>query len=256
MRRLYRQLVEVAQDSQDHAQEALGLLHSRADSLKALALMTTLEHFLPLTQRVITQTTRRVFEGQSVPAPEKVVSLFEAHTAIIQRGKAPPRDTEFGRKVWYSEVDGGLVSEYRILPGSPPDNQDQWRVSLKHHRQLFGHPPTTATADRGVYSPDNEAAAGRQHIPEIALPKPGAKTAERRAYEALPWFKAALRFRSGVEGRISVLRGPRGLRRCLNRGERGLERWVGWGVITNNLVVMATALTRQRRSHRLPSPCT
>ena len=215
--------------------------------------MTTLEHFLPLTQRVIAQTMRRVFEGQSVPASEKVVSLFEAHTAIIQRGKAPPCETEFGRKIWYSEVDGGLISEYRILPGNPPDNQDQWTASLEHHRQLFGHPPTTATADRGVYSINNEAAAQRERIPEVALPQPGAKTPERLAYEAQPWFRAALRFRSGVEGRISVLRGPRGLRRCLNRGETGLERWVGWGVITNNLVVMATALSRRRRPRRAVS---
>lgn len=247
MRRLYRELVGVAQDSQDQAQQVLGLLASRTDSLKAVALTATLEHFLPLMQRVIAQTTRRVFEGQSVSAPDKVVSLFEPHTAIIQRGKAPPRDTEFGRKVWYSEVDGGLISEYRLLSGNPPDNQDQWAASLKHHRRLFGHPPTTATADRGMYSLNNEVIAQRQRIPEVALPKPGAKTPERLAYEAQPWFRAALRFRSGVEGRISVLRGPRGLRRCLNRGETGLERWVGWGVITNNLVVVATALTRRSR---------
>jgi len=253
MRRLYRELVGVAQDSQDQAQQVLGLLASRTDSLKAVALTATLEHFLPLMQRVIAQTTRRVFEGQSVSAPDKVVSLFEPHTAIIQRGKAPPRDTEFGRKVWYSEVDGGLISEYRLLSGNPPDNQDQWAASLKHHRKLFGHPPTTATADRGIYSLNNEVIAQRQRIPEVALPKPGAKTPERLAYEAQPWFRAALRFRSGVEGRISVLRGPRGLpaqaglRRCLNRGETGLERWVGWGVITNNLVVVGTALTRRSR---------
>lgn len=226
------------------------MLARQTQDLKALRLIATLEHFLPLIRKVISQTTRRVFEGQSLPASEKLVSLFEPHTAIIQRGKAPPRETEFGRKVWYSEVDGGLVSEYRILPGSPPDNQDQWTVSLKQHRKLFGHPPTTATADRGVYSKDNERAAQAQPIPEVALPQPGAKTPERIAYEALPWFKAALRFRSGIEGRISVLHGPRGLRRCLNRGERGLERWVGWGVIANNLTVMSTALTRKCHSRR------
>jgi len=250
MRKLYRQLVAVAQNSQEHAQQVLGLLSQRAGNLKAVMLVASLEYFLPLTQRVITQTKQRVFEGQALPASEKVVSLFEPHTAIIQRGKAPPRDTEFGRKVWYSEVDGGLVSEYRILHGNPPDNQDQWTTSLEHHRQLFGYSPTTATADRGVYSVDNEVAAQRLQIPEIALPKPGAKTPERLAYEAQPWFKAALRFRSGIEGRIGVLRGPRGLRRCLNRGETGLERWVGWGVITNNLVVMSTALTRRHRSRQ------
>jgi IS5 family transposase len=136
------------------------------------------------------------------------------------------------------------------LPGNPPDNQDQWVTSLQHHRTLFGHPPTTATADRGVHSRDNEALARCERIPDVALPQPGAKTPERSAYEAQPWFKTALRFRAGIEGRLSVLRGPRGLRRCLNRGEAGMEPWVGWGVITNNLVVMATALTRRRRSRR------
>jgi IS5 family transposase len=136
------------------------------------------------------------------------------------------------------------------LPGNPPDNQDQWVTSLQHHRTLFGHPPTTATADRGVHSRDNEALARCERIPDVALPQPGAKTPERSAYEAQPWFKTALRFRAGIEGRLSVLRGPRGLRRCLNRGEADMEPWVGWGVITNNLVVMATALTRRRRSRR------
>ena len=241
----------MATDSLDQAHQVLSLLTGEASSLKAVALMTTLEHFMPLLQRVIDQTTRRVFAAQSVPAPDKVVSLFEPQTAIIQRGKAPPRDTEFGRKVWYTEVDGGLISEYRLLPGNPPDNQDQWATSLKHHHALFGHPPTTATADRGVHSSHNEAVAQHEQIQEVALPQPGAKTPARSRYEAQPWFKAALRFRAGIEGRISVLRGPRGLRRCLNRGETGLERWIGWGVITNNLVVMATALTRRRRSRRL-----
>jgi IS5 family transposase len=247
MRHLYRKLVDLAQDNLDHAQQVIDLLSKQDSNLQAVALRNTLEIFLPLLQRVVDQTTRRVFEGKSVPAAEKVVSLFEPHTAIIQRGKAPPRETEFGRKLWFTEVEGGLVSEYRILSGNPPDNQEQWATSLKYHRKLFGHPPTIAVADRGVYSSDNEQIAHRQKIPEAALPKPGAKTPERLAYEAQPWFKAALRYRSGVEGRISVLRGARGLRRCLNRGETGLQRWVGWGVITNNLVVLATALARRRR---------
>jgi len=247
MQRKYSHLIRVAQDSLDQAHQVVNLLTVRASNPKALALLTTLEQFIPLLQRVVAQATRRVVQGQTVPASDKVVSLFEPHTAIIQRGKAPPHETEFGRKVWYAEVDGGLISEYRLLPGNPPDNQDQWATSLQQHRHRFGHPPTTATADRGVYSSDNEALAQQEHVTEPALPKPGAKTLERQVYEAQPWFKAALRFRAGIEGRISVLRGPRGLRRCLNRGESGLERWVGWGVITNNLVVMAAALTRRRR---------
>jgi IS5 family transposase len=252
LHRTYRRLVRVAQVTLDHAGAVRPLL-MKSGSLRGLALATTLAHFGDLLHQVLRQTVRRVVDGQTMPAQEKVVSLFEPHTAIIRRGKAAPHDTEFGRRVWYSEVEGGLISRYQIQPGNPPDNQTQWKDSLRHHRKLFGHPPKTATGDRGVYSPENERLAQQAGVKEVALPKPGAKTSEREAYEAQPWFKAALRFRAGIEGRISVLRGPRGLRRCLNRGEVGMERWVGWGVITNNLVVIAMALTRRRRRRKTAS---
>lgn len=216
---------------------------------RALALADLLLQYVPLVRQVITQTTRRVFESQKVPALDKIVSLFEPHTAIIQRGKAAPHETEFGRKLWYSEVDGGLVSEYRILKGNPPE-PDQWPRSLQNHQKLFHHPPEVATADRGVFSPDNEQLARDLGIEQVALPQPGAKSDERQAYEAQPWFRAALRFRAGIEGRISGLKRARHLDRCPNRGETGVERWVGWGVITNNLVVMATRLARRHHSKK------
>jgi IS5 family transposase len=218
-------------------------------SKQARALANLLLHYVPLVRQVITQTTQRVFKRQTVPALDKIVSLFEPHTAIIQRGKAAPHETEFGRKLWYSEVDGGLVSEYRILQGNPPDNR-QWTPSLKHHQKLFHHPPKVATADRGVFSSENEQAARDLGIEFVALPQPGAKSDERQAYEAQPWFRAALRFRAGIEGRISSLKRARHLDRCPNRGESGLERWIGWGVIANNLLVMATRLARRHRSKR------
>jgi IS5 family transposase len=216
---------------------------------RALALAELLLQYVPLVRQVITQTTRRVFESQKVPALDKIVSLFEPHTAIIQRGKAAPHETEFGRKLWYSEVDGGLVSEYRILKGNPPE-PPLWKPSLKHHQKLFQHPPKVATADRGVFSPDNEQAARDAGIECVALPQPGAKSEERQAYEAQPWFRAALRFRAGIEGRISSLKRARHLNRCPNRGETGVERWVGWGVITNNLVVIAKRLARRHRPRK------
>lgn len=242
---LYRQLVAVTEATIAQVEAVLVRLQAKTGR-QAQALGTSLQHYLPLVRRVISQTRRRVFDGQSVPAAKKLVSLFEPHTAVIRRGKTPPRDTEFGRKIWYSEVDGGLVSDYRLLRGNPPDEQ-QWAASIDQHQKLFGHPPQLATADRGVFSAANEQLAREAGIEFVALPQPGHKAEARQAHEAQPWFRAALRFRAGIEGRISVLRRARQLDRCRNRGEAGLERWLGWGVIVNNLVIMATHLARRRR---------
>ena len=179
----------------------------------------------------------------------KIVSLFEPHTAIIQRGKTPPQETEFGRKLWYSEVAGGIVSEYRLLAGNPPDDA-HWEPSWKSHRQLFGHPPDLATADRGVHSKTNEQVARKLGVKRVALPQPGAQSAQRKRYESQRWFRMALRFRAGIEGRLSHLKRARQLDRCRNRSENGDERWVGWGVIANNLVVIAMKLARHHRTRK------
>jgi IS5 family transposase len=148
---LYRQLVKVVAQMLAQAQAVEERLRQRK-SQRAKVIAESLAHYVPLVRGVIVQTTRRVLEQRHVSARDKIVSLFEPHTAIIQRGKAPPHETEFGRKLWYSEVDGGIISEYRILTGNPPD-APQWLRSIQGHRRLFGHAPHIATADRGVFSP-------------------------------------------------------------------------------------------------------
>jgi IS5 family transposase len=244
----YRRLVKLTTATVQQAAQVLTLLR-HLDSPAASALADSLTHYLPLVQQVIDQTQRRVFAHQTVPAQEKIVSLFEPHTAIICRGKPGPQETEFGCKVWFAEVDGGLISEYRLLKGNPPDDQ-HWPATLHHHLTLFGHPPEVATGDRGVFSAANEQLAQDCGVKHVALPQTGAKDADRKAHEAQPWFKAALRFRAGIEGRISGLKRARGLDRCLNRGETGMERWLGWGVITNNLAIIATKLAHRRATRK------
>jgi IS5 family transposase len=241
--KLYRQLLQVV--AALVAQVAyLQPRLARSPSLAALGLQEMLSTYLPLVQRVMDQTERRVLHGQSVAASDKVVSLFEPHTAIICRGKAKPKDTEFGHKIWYAEVDGGLISEHRILTGNPPDAQ-QLLPSLKAHRRLFGKAPRELSGDRGIYSPDNEREARAMGVRRVSLPKPGYKSKRRQRRERQPWFRAAQRFRNGIEGRISHLRRARGLTRCLNHGLRGLERWIGWGIIANNIAVIVMNLNKR-----------
>ena len=212
---------------------------------KAKRLAEALAHYSPLVQQVIHQSQRRVLEGQTVPAGEKLVSLFETHTAIIRRGKTKPKETEFGRKLWFAEVDGGIVTEWRILDGNPPD-EPEVLPSVRHHRRLFKRAPRELSGDRKLHSSHNERQARQLGVKRVCLPKPGHLTARRRRYERKRWFRAARRFRAGIEGRISQLRRARRLGRCFNHGLAGLERWVGWGVIANNLAVIVTYLNKHQ----------
>ncbi len=235
---LYRQLVEQTGQVVSQARQTLTQLR-KVSGKTAKRLMRTLENFIPLAERVIDQTERRVFQNEQVPAQEKIVSIFEPHTDIICRGKET-KPVEYGHKIWLAEVDGGIVSHYRILDGNPPDER-QWQPSLQAHQKLFRHPPRQASADRGGYSPVNEQLAQDMGVARVILPKPGYKSQQRKTHESRKWFVAGRKWHAGVEGRISVLKRAHGLGCCLDRGQDGFQRWVGWGIIAGNLAVMGRA---------------
>jgi transposase, IS5 family len=175
-----------------------------------------------------------------VPAQDKLVSLFEPHTQIIVRRKTG-RAVEFGRKVWLEEVEGGLISGYRVLAEAGQDFP-YLADSLVAHQQRFGKPPQWLAADRGVYSSANEAMAHQAGITRVVIPYAGKPPPARVADERTAWFRRGLRFRAGIEGPISVLRRRFGLDRCRDHGDAGLGRWVGWGIVTANLVTIAHTL--------------
>jgi IS5 family transposase len=245
-KRLYRQLLQLVGRLLEQIELVQPQL-TRLSGLAAAGLVELFLHYQPLVQQVMAQTRRRVLEGIKVAATDKLVSLFEPHTAIIRRGKAPPHETEFGIKVWYAEVEGGLISEYRLLRGNPQD-APQVVPSVQAHRRNFGRAPREVSGDRGLHSAENERQLRGLGVRRVCLPQPGYKSARRKQRERQPWYRAARRFRNGIEGRISHLRRARRLDRCLNHGWDGLERWVGWGVIANNIAVIVAWLNRRHRS--------
>jgi transposase, IS5 family len=238
MQAAYRKILAIAAASVAQARAVSAALR-RETSPAAAAVAARLDQVRALTEQVIDQTTRRVLEHEQVPAAQKVVSLFEPHTVIIRKGRIG-QETEFGRGVWFDEVDGGIISRYAVIAGHPVDTA-QVAPSLDHHLTAFGRPPRVLAGDRGTYSASNEAYAAATGVRQVVLPKPGAKSAQRQAHEKQPWFGRGRRWRSGIEGRISVLKRRYKLRRCLNHGDDGMERWVGWGVLAHDLWVIARA---------------
>jgi IS5 family transposase len=238
----YRKLVTIAEQTCRQAETVRTVLqHQEGPAPRRLR--EQLDHYLPLVQQAIAQAIRRVLHGEIVPAADKLVSLFEPHTQIIQRHKAG-KPVEFGRKLWLDEVEGGLISRYAVLEQAGPD-QPYLAASLAGHQARFGKPPDLLAGDRGIFSPENERLAREAGVKRIVLPATGKPRSERVHHERQPWFRRGFRFRAGIEGRIRVLQRDFGLDRCLDHGADGLGRWVGWGILTHNLAKMARTVARQ-----------
>jgi transposase, IS5 family len=199
---------------------------------------------MPLVEQGITQAARRVLEGEQVPAPEKLLSLFEEHTQIITRQKmGKPR--EFGRKVLIDEVDGGIISRYEILSESGSERL-HLPESLRVHQERFGGAPFVLAGDRGLYSAENEKTDQQTGVKHVVLPTNGKPSEKQKRHEKQRWFRRGFRYRAGIEGPISVLNRAFGLDLCLDHGEEGMERWVGWGILAHNLrQISRTQASRQ-----------
>jgi IS5 family transposase len=196
----------------------------------------------PLVQRVVDQTRARVLGGDT-HVSGKVLSLFERHTVTIRKGKIA-KPNEFGNLVTIQEAEHQIVTAFEIHAGRPAD-VTLWTPALDRHQAIFGRAPDLAAGDRGFSSARNEQAAVDRGVRRVVLPRPGPKSPARRTHERQRWFRRGQRWRVGCEGRISVLKRRHGLRRCRYHGVDGMNRWVGFGVIADNLMNIAT-FTRAR----------
>jgi IS5 family transposase len=253
LKQSYQKLIRLTQQVRAKAVTVLedlkeGQLVAQPEAfMKVLAAEASLKHYLPLVEKVITQSQVRIFQGQT-RHPEKILSLFEPHSVIIRKGKAH-KPNEFGRLVRIDEVENGLVSNYAIASSNLCDQQ-QWVPALEAHVELFGRAPQLAAADRGFWNSANEKAAVRLGVKQVVLPGRGRLSATRAARQKERWFRRGQGWRAGIEARLSTLKHRFGMQRAFYKGEIGFERYVGWCIIAHNLVAMSRAGKSARRRCR------
>jgi len=207
---------------------------SRGNAARRLkALRAELERMIPLVQQVMRQTKARVFHND-LHAPEKLVSLFETATEIIRKGKSA-KPTGFGRLVKIQEAENQIITDYEVCEKRPADSALLIK-SLEAHRQKLGCVPSVVAGDAAFYSAANEAAAKEMGVKQVAIPNRSTTSAERRSLQKKRWFRKAQAWRTGCEGRISVIKRRHGLNRCRYKGDEGMKKWVGLGVIADNLI--------------------
>jgi len=185
------------------------------------------------TRQVIRQARARIFDGDT-KHPEKVTSVFEPHTEIIRKGKAS-KPTEFGKMVKLQEAENQIVTHVEVFDQRPSDS-DLLVDAVAQHEELCGRTPELVAADAGFYSQANEKALAEQGVKRVSIPNRHTKSAARKKHQKQRWFKNGQRWRTGCEGRISVLKRRHGMDRCLYPGQEGMKRWVGMAVIADNLI--------------------
>jgi IS5 family transposase len=152
--------------------------------------------------------------------------------------------------VFLAESAQGLITQYVVLRGNPSD-EIHVVASLGRHREAFGQASELYGSDRGFFSEQNVASCRRDGVRVVCIPQRGGKrTPKCEAYEKSVDFKQGQRFRAGIEGRISVLFRGRGMKRCLAEGRDRFELWVAAAVLANNLMNIATLLTKQAPRYR------
>lgn len=201
------------------------------------ATIAELEWYLPLTKRVLDQTRRRVFDGEAVPASEKLVSIFEEHSDIIVKA---PRETQFGHKVTLTGGSSSMILDCVISEGNPADSSLA-DTMIDRQIDIYGRPPLQASFDGGYASKDNLQSIKAMGVKDVAFHKKrGLEVSDM--VKSLWVYRQLRNFRAGIEGCISFIKRVFGLSRCTWRSLASFESYIWASVVSFNLLVMARHL--------------
>jgi hypothetical protein len=186
---------------------------------------------------------RRLLKEETIPAAEKIFSLFEPHTEWIAKGKHRP-NVELGHRLLIATDQHQLIQDYDVPVGGADVDQ-----SVPVADRLLGRYGAGSLAslsfDKGFTRAEDRDLLSL-YVPTVVMPKRGKKTATETEAERRPLFVALRRQHSAVESEINSLE-HHGLNRCLDVGLTGYRRYVGYGVLSYNLhVIGRERLARER----------
>lgn len=241
----YQDLLRITTEVYGHGLNVRDLLRG-AQALNSLGLLEALaakrvaeefDRFLPLTQRVMDQTQRRVLEGESVPAGEKIVSIFEDHTDIIRKDR---RETLYGHKICLTSGASSLILDCKVLEGNPADSTLA-KVMVERQAEIYSRPPRQIVFDGGFASKMNLSEIKALGVQDVAFSK-GRGLAIGDMVKSTWVYRRLRDFRAGIEGNISFLKRVFGLDRCTWKSRPSFQSYVWGSILSFNLLVLARHL--------------
>jgi len=229
VRQTMKTLIERVEEMLEKA-EAFVVLARRSTHSEVVYLGEKLAARLPIMRQVAQVARRRAFDGEKVPNDEKVFSLFEPHTELIQRGRRG-KPIEFGHKVLLTQSKEKFITDYVVLRKNCHDDE-LLPLVIERHKERFGHPPESVAADKG-FCPDEETFEDlEEEVDYLGVPR---RTRDFGDTLMGIWQQ----WRAGIEGTISCLKRAFRLARCCFRGFKNFASAVGSAVFCHNLTIVA-----------------
>ena len=197
----------------------------------AQRLALQLDRAIELLERVVAQH-QAVRRGEH-HIPDRIVSLADSDARPIVKGKLG-KPVQFGYKVQIIEAEGGFVTDYTVERGNPPD-ADALLPAVQRHKARFRRAPQILATDRGYDTAANQRGCRELGVRNVAIPKRGKISEERRRFQKARSFRRAQAWRSGSEATISRLKRGYGLDRSRYRGYDRVATGVGLTILAHNL---------------------
>lgn len=203
-----------------------------------------LTYFLSVTRYVISLAQRRVINGETIAHDEKLHSLFEPHTELINRGKTP-YPIEFGHRVFFFEDKIGFIVDHIIMDDGQTDNEVVVPMTKNLQNRVHGK-IKKVSFDKGCWSPENLKELNG--IVDVAcLPKKGKLDCQTKIREQHNTFRQARQWHPGIESAIHALVAANGLAVCRDKDVDGYARYVALGVLGRNLHTLGRILLNTSR---------
>jgi len=192
----------------------------------------------------IRQAHERIIGGRQVPNDEKILSLYEDHTAVYVRGKAGA-EVEFGSQLLLGECESGVIVDWELVCGKPQADTKMLKRSLERMKQTAqGQCPHQISGDRGFDSKANRELLDQHGIYNAICPKaPGELNDKMKDAK----FAELQQRRSQTEARISIFKNGFLGSPLLSKGHANQSREVAGNVLAHNLWVVARLPQRPAR---------
>ncbi len=137
--------------------------------LKIAILLIELQRYCEFLKKFTNQIERRLIKEETIPAEEKIFSIFEEHTEWITKGKLNKK-VELGHLILITTDQHQFIVDYKIME-KQKDASQITDLTERLKKKFAGKTTFSHSFDKGFYSKANFELLEQSGIQHVVLPK-------------------------------------------------------------------------------------